>query len=141
MGKVLGLILIAMIGHVSIRAQTEQLTNDNIVAPTDSIFKTPEVLPEFLGGQTALLEYLNKVPYPPKMYPNGGDLEATVYVQFFIEVDGKISEVEIARSSGHKLLDDSAIEHVKSMPKWKPAYFGANPVRVQYVVPIKFKLS
>lgn len=137
MGKVLVSFLVMMSWAISIQAQTKQLVNDSIVAPTDSIFKTPEIMPEFAGGEVALMEYLKKVPYPPKMYPNGGDLEATVYVQFFIEVDGTLSEVEIAHSSGHKLLDDKAIEHVKAMPNWKPAYFGAHPVRVQFVVPVK----
>lgn len=96
-------------------------------------------MPEFPGGQSALMLYLSKQPYPPFFREN--DVEGTVYVQFVIEQDGSINEVKIARSSGWKEYDNPAIEHVKAMPNWKPGYQDGKPVRVQYVVPIKFKLS
>lgn len=105
----------------------------------DEIFKVVEQMPEFPGGQAALMQFLGKITYPP--FARENDLEGTVYVQFVIDKSGKITDVVIARSSGHKILDDAAMSHVKTMPAWAPGKQRGKPVRVQYVVPIKFKLG
>lgn len=119
---------------INLQAQTDSLT-----IASDSIYKTVEVMPEFPGGQVALMEYLKKVSFPPITREN--DLEGTVYIQFVIEKDGAVNNMKVARSSGQKILDDSAIEHVKAMPHWKPGSINGKPVRMQYVVPVKFKLQ
>jgi protein TonB len=129
--------------------QVDEITVDEVIAPPapvvqenvveDEIFKVVEEMPEFPGGSQALMGFLAKTAYPP--FARENDLEGTVYIQFVIDKGGKITEAVIARSSGHKILDDAALAHVKTMPSWKPGKQRGKPVRVQYVVPIKFKLS
>ncbi|CAN5414383.1 energy transducer TonB [soil metagenome] len=109
------------------------------VVVEDEIFKVVEQMPEFPGGQAALMQFLGKITYPP--FARENDLEGTVYVQFVIDKSGKITDAVIARSSGHKILDDAALSHVRTMPSWAPGKQRGKPVRVQYVVPIKFKLG
>ncbi len=129
--------------------EVEEIEVDEVIAPPapvieevvveDEIFKVVEDMPEFPGGQSALMQFLAKTTYPP--FARENDLEGTVYVQFVIDKSGKVTEAVIARSSGHKILDDAALAHVKTMPSWKPGKQRGKAVRVQYVVPIKFKLS
>lgn len=132
--KVFSLIMLVAICTLSTQAQTVS-ENDSI----QPVCTNPDVLPEFPDGQGALMQYLARVTYPP--FARENDSEGTVYVQFIIEKDGTISDVKVARTSGHKVQDDAALEHVKAMPQWKPGYKYDQPVRVQYVVPVKFKLS
>lgn len=134
MGKVFSLILLMAVCAINVEAQT-----DSAITSSDSVMKMPEVLPEFPGGPAALIQYLNKVTFPP--FARENDIESTVYIEFIVEKDGTVGDVKVARSSGHKIQDDAAIEHVKAMPQWKPGYQDGLPVRVPYVVPIKFKLS
>jgi protein TonB len=77
--------------------------------------------------------------YPTEARKN--KIEGRVFVNFIIEKDGSISNVEIARSA-HKLLDDEAERVIKKLPRFaKPAYDDGKPVRMQYTVPINAKLQ
>ncbi len=136
MGKVIGFLLVMMSWVIGLQAQTGVFDNDTLISPADTIYKTVEVMPEFPGGQAALMEYLKKVPYVD--IARESDLEGTTYIQFVIEKDGTVTEVIVARTSGHEEDDLAAVEHVKAMPIWKPGYQNGKPVRVQYVVPIKY---
>lgn len=102
--------------------------------PVDEIFKKAEVMPEYPGGQSELMNFLGTVEFPK------GATEGAVYVSFVVEKDGTVSNVAAAKSSGIDALDETAIAHVRKMPKWTPGYQDGKAVRVQYVVPFKFKL-
>ncbi len=57
------------------------------------VFGVVEQMPEFPGGQTALMEYLSKnVKYPVVAQENG--VQGRVVVSFIVERDGSINEVE-----------------------------------------------
>lgn len=105
----------------------------------EEIFRVVEDMPVFPGGDAGLMKYLASIPYPPIAREN--DIEGTVYINFVVGKDGKVSDVGIARSSGDKLLDEAAVNHIKKMPAWSPGKQRGKPVKVQYTVPIKFKLS
>ena len=68
-------------------------------------------------------------------------IEGKSVVKFVISSDGTVSDVEIARSSGNKLLDDEAIRVTSLMGKWKPGMKDGNTVAVFYYLPISYKLD
>ncbi len=103
------------------------------------IFKVVEEMPEFPGGTAKLLEYIGKnIKYP--MMARESDIQGKVYVNFVVEPNGSISHVEVLRGIGGG-CDEEAVRVVQSMPKWKPGKQRGAPVRVQYMVPIVFKLQ
>ncbi|MFQ6078414.1 MAG: energy transducer TonB [Thermodesulfobacteriota bacterium] len=53
---------------------------------------------------------------------------------------GRVGELRVKRSSGHHILDKSALKTVK---KWKfiPAKRGEDPIRMWAEIPIKFELE
>lgn len=104
----------------------------------EEIFQIVEDMPEFPGGQEGLLKYLAGITYPPIAREN--DIEGTVYIRFVIDKSGQVTNVEVARGAD-KILNEAALGHVKKMPAWKPGKQRGKPVKVQYVVPIKFRLS
>ena len=96
-------------------------------------------MPEFPGGQQALLKYLSEnVQYPVIAQANG--IQGRVVCQFVVNKDGSIVDVEVVRSGGDPSLDKEAIRVIKSMPKWTPGKQKGKPVRVKYTVPINFQL-
>ncbi len=104
----------------------------------ENIYKKVEKMPEFPGGQEALNEYLKEINYPDYAQDHG--IEGEVYVRFVIDEEGKTTNVSIAKGT-KTILDIAALLHVKNMPKWKPGYDDGNLVKVQYVVPIRFRLK
>lgn len=79
-----------------------------------------------------------KPPYPRTARRRG--YEGIVVLKVEILSDGRVGEVRTKRSSGHPVLDRSALKTVK---KWKfiPAKRGEKPIRVWAEIPIKFQLE
>ena len=91
------------------------------------------------GGQNGLMMFLNhNVKYPSIAEENG--IQGRVVCKFVVERDGSITEVTVARSVD-PVLDKEAVRVLKSMPKWIPGMQDGKPVRVQYTVPVTFKLQ
>lgn len=108
-------------------------------ANTDEVFKVVEVDPEFPGGEEALYKYLaENIKYPEKAKNN--KVEGRVYITFVIEKDGTVSDAKVLRSVNEE-LDAEALRVINAMPKWKPGMQRGVPVRVQYNIPISFKLQ
>lgn len=98
-----------------------------------------EEMPEFPGGQEALLRYLSSsIRYPIIAQENR--ISGKVFVQFVINIDGGVTDVTIARSVDPS-LDREAIRVVQTMPKWKPGMQRNRAVRVSYTLPINFVLQ
>ena len=105
----------------------------------DNYFVVVENQPEFPGGESALMKYLNKnIRYPAFAQENG--IQGRVTVSFIVERDGSIASIEVMRSPAEELSKES-IRVVQSMPKWKPGRQRGKAVRVKYVLPITFRLS
>lgn len=66
--------------------------------------------------------------------------KGTVLVRVTVEKNGRASQVDVSRSSGHKVLDDAALKAVK---RWtfRPARDGNIPIRSVVVIPLKFSLK
>ena len=104
----------------------------------EEIFVFVEEMPEFPGGEKALLTFLsNSVKYPAIAQENG--IQGKVYVSFIIDETGNVYNAQIIRGVDVS-LDNEALRVVRLMPKWKPGKQGNNAVKVRYSVPINFEL-
>jgi len=105
----------------------------------DSIYEICEVMPQFPGGDQAMMEFVaSNVHYPEEAKEKG--IEGRVFVNFVVEKDGSVTEVKVRKGIG-KLCDEEAVRVVKSMPKWTPGMQDGKPVRVHYNLPFFFKLK
>ena len=103
------------------------------------IFKVVEEMPEFPGGAAKMMEYIQKnITYP--MMARESDIQGRVFVNFVVEPNGEISNVEVLRGIGGG-CDEEAVRVVKSMPNWKPGKQRGSAVRCAFTVPIIFKLQ
>ena len=67
-------------------------------------------------------------------------VQGTTVLRLEVLQRGKVGEIQIEKSAGHRDLDSAAAEAVK---KWifEPARMGKEPVAVWVLLPIKFELD
>ena len=105
--------------------------------PSDLVFTVVEVMPEFPGGQGALLQFLAKsIKYPVIAQQNGIQGRVT----FVVGKDGVIRNIEVIRGVDPS-LDLEATRVISMMPKWKPGMQKGKEVSVKYTVPVTFRLQ
>ncbi len=103
------------------------------------VFMVVEQMPEFPGGQAALMKYLGEnVNYPAIAQEHG--IQGRVFVSFVVSKDGSIRDVTIGRGVD-PALDNEAIRVVKTMPKWNPGKQRGKAVNVKYMLPVNFVLQ
>lgn len=113
------------------------------VVEEPEIFMIVEDMPTFPGGEAELFNYLAKnIKYPPMAKEAG--VQGIVYLGFIIMEDGSVADVKVLRGldgiAGEK-CNQEAIRVVKAMPDWKPGKQRGKAVRVQYNLPVRFKLQ
>ena len=107
--------------------------------PDSVVFEVVEVMPEFPGGQQALMQYLAKnIKYPVTAHENGK--QGRVIVSFVVKKDGNISDIKVARSVD-PYLDKEAVRVIAAMPQWKPGKQRGENVNVRFSVPVMFRLQ
>jgi len=103
------------------------------------VFEVVEQMPEFPGGQAALLKWISdNIKYPTIAEENG--IQGRVVCTFVVERDGSVTDVQVARSIDPS-LDKEAVRVLKKMPRWNPGKQNGSAVRVKYTVPVTFKLQ
>ena len=102
----------------------------------NKIYDIVDVRPEFPGGEIALLRFLaENINYPQSAIDSG--IQGTIFIKFIVEVDGRITNVEVIRGIGGG-CDEEAIRVVQTMPKWTPGIYEGNYVRSRTAIPIRF---
>ena len=108
-------------------------------ADTDQVFQVVEVDPEFPGGMEALIKYLSEnIKYPEQAKKD--KIQGKVYISFVVEKDGSVADAKVLRGIGGG-CDEEALRVVNAMPKWTPGKQRNTPVRVQFNLPVAFKLQ
>lgn len=137
--------------------------------PTDStepkIFRSVEQMPEFPGGEAAMMKYLGEQTiYPRSCVEN--DVQGKIIMNFVINENGGIEKILVKRSpctsyanidttaltdDQKKLLkaqqeacpdlEKEAIRVLESMPLWSPGRLQGKPVKVYFNFPFVFKLK
>ena len=111
--------------------------------PADSeqeIFIDRYNVPEFPGGQKALFEYLaSNVRYEDLVWD--ADITGRVVVQFLVQADGSITDIEVVRSMGYPEFDEEAVRVISEMPKWVWKCDPGKYAPMRYTVPVNFKLQ
>lgn len=113
----------------------------NQVDSTDKEYQFFEIseVPQFPGGSAAMSKFLSdEIIYPKDAMDNG--IEGNVAIQFVVDIDGSIFNVNILKDPGGG-LGSEAERVVRLMPKWSPGFQRDVPVRVKMVIPIRFKLN
>ena len=103
------------------------------------VFEVVEQMPQFPGGDGALMQYLSShIKYPVVAEENG--IQGRVVCTFVVERNGSITDVRVVKSVDPS-LDKEAVRVIKGMPNWIPGKQNGSAVRVKYTVPVTFRLQ
>src|SRR5882724_9523328 len=106
----------------------------------DKTFTKVEIESEYPGGSAAWLRYLNKnFRYPDEAVNN--EVQGTVIVQFIVDKEGNVSDVQAIGGPSEGGLRDEAIRVIKKSGKWTPAVQNGRQVKSYKKQPIVFKLE
>mgnify|MGYP003300188650 FL=1 len=105
----------------------------------DTLFIEYEQMPQFLGGEVALMKFIaDNLHYPDSA--KAKKIQGRVVVKFVVTKTGEIGEVKIVRSKDLD-LDKEAVRIVKSLPNFIPGKLNGEVVDMWYTLPITFKLQ
>ena len=101
----------------------------------------PEVLPEFPGGEEALIRFVQKnIIFPSDLIKN--EISGTVYVGFIVDKRRHVSNIKILKGIDNAPeLSLEAIRVLEKSPLWKPGLQGGKPVAVAYTLPVTFTIK
>lgn len=122
-----------------------QLGTNNRTIEADSDDDPPAVLdwapvlPEYCGGEKAMLQFLSEeLKYPEIPRVNG--ISGTVRVQFVVGRDGKVRDAKVVRPVD-PWLDAEALRVAKLLDCFTPGKQAGKDVDVYFVLPVKFALN
>lgn len=119
----------------------------------ENVLTLAQIMPRFPGcedqnisdlekkncSEIKMLEFIySKIKYPLKANYKG--IQGTVVIRFVIDKDGSIINPEIMRTIGGGCAEE-ALRVVKLMPPFIPGMQDGEPVKVQYNLPVRFKLE
>lgn len=108
-------------------------------APLAPVEKTTEIdkIPQYPGGEMAMMEYLMKnLVYPEKAIDAGK--QGRVEVTFIVDEKGNVTSPEVKKSVDES-LDAEAIRVIKTM-KFIPGQSKGKPVACTFTLPVVFRL-
>jgi protein TonB len=103
-------------------------------------FMKVEVESTFPGGPAAWLRFLNKnLRYPDDALNN--EIQGAVMVQFIVDKDGNVSDVEAVGGPDKGGLREEAIRVIKKSGKWTPALQNGKYVKSYKRQPVTFNIG
>jgi periplasmic protein TonB len=110
-----------------------------VVEDDNQVYTFVEQQAEFPGGMEAFYKFMQKnQKYPAQARRMG--TEGKVFVQFVVNKDGTIQDVNVIKGVSAE-LDKEAARLIQLMPAWKAGKQNGKAVRVKFVLPVNFKLS
>ncbi len=103
----------------------------------NTIYVKVDKMPEFPGGQVALVKYLSKnIKYPSKYKKD--KVNGRVFVSFVVDKNGKVGRAKVVKSLNEE-CDKEALRVISMMPNWIPGEKEGNKVNVQFGLPVNFE--
>lgn len=109
------------------------ISNEN-----DKTYTVVQQMPEYIGGEQALFEYLrNNINYPSMEKEN--DIQGTVILRFVVLEDGSVGSIEVLRAISNGLAKEAS--RVVKQLKFSPGIQQGKTVKVFFTLPVKFTLN
>jgi protein TonB len=105
----------------------------------DGVYQKVEQMPEYPGGEQALMnDLISAIKYPEEARKNG--IQGKVYVSFVIDEQGKVTNAKIERGV-EPSLDKESLRVVNELKAWIPGKEKGKVVKVAYTIPINYALD
>lgn len=135
---ILGLA-IQEVGPIVYASNSCELTYDSVL--NRSYYTTADKIPIFKGGPKEMMKTINR----NLKWPGGRcDIVGTVFVACIIEANGQLTNKRILKSLSTDKdcnADEEALKVMDFLTSWVPGQCDGKNVAVQYIIPVKFKLT
>lgn len=119
------------------QVQTDPRPAEEPQKPGEEILTYVERMPQFPGGESALLDFLEKnIQYPAAARDAG--IQGRVFLSFVVEKNGTLTQLKIVKDIGGG-CGEEALRVFLKMPKWNPAWSSVDFHRVRMNFPVMFK--
>lgn len=130
--------------EIIIKEENKDIADNSTLESGDvnenTVFSIVETQAEPKDGIQSLYNYISKEledKYPQSAIDKG--VEGVVFVEFTIEIDGSLSNVQAVKGIGAG-CDELAVEVLKNHNNWVPGKQKGKKVRSKRVIPIRFVL-
>lgn len=97
-------------------------------------YNSNESEPQFPGGMIEFYKFVGK-NFKTPTEASVKKIEGKLYVEFMVEKDGSLSEINVVKDLGYG-LGDELVRVLKLSPKWNAGIRNGQPVSVLYTLPI-----
>ena len=144
------LTLFIFTSHIFAQASKNKSKNKNqtkiskqdsiIIAMNNKVYTEVQELPQFPGGDKALVKFISdNIVYPEKEKNSG--IKGRVTVSFVIDRDGNVKNPVVKEGiEGYPAFEKEALRVVSILPKWIPAKHMGRRVACLFTLPIDFTL-
>ena len=103
------------------------------------ILQICEKMPQFPGGEQAMLKFIAENAHYPKNAQKAG-IEGLAVVEFIVDKKGKIHEPRVVKGLA-PAFDEEVLRVVRAMPNWVPGTHRGEKKNVRYTLPVSFKID
>lgn len=133
------IMVIPLIATIALLAACTETPPEAVQEEVEKVYKEVDVMPEFPGGNQEMMNYMiESIKYPKELQESG--VSGKVFVQFVVDEEGKVGQVEVLKSL-HEKLDAEAVKVISGMPDWTPRKKDGKNVNVELVLPISYTLE
>ena len=108
-------------------------------AKADNVFDEVDEMPQFPGGEQAMLKFIAENAHYPKNAQKAG-IEGLAVVEFIVDKKGKIHEPRVVKGLT-PAFDEEVLRVVRTMPDWVPGTHRGEKKNVRYTLPVSFKID
>lgn len=103
------------------------------------IFDRAEVMPKFPDEPQAMMGFImSNIKYDVKVEDG---IPEKIVIKVIIDIDGKVINPKILKSSGNIKFDNEILRIIYEMPNWIPAKQRNIPVKCYYTIPFQFEFK
>ncbi|TDS62067.1 M56 family metallopeptidase [Myroides indicus] len=136
---VLACVVIIFTGIISTQAQEKKTATTQV---QEKPLIAVEKQAEYVGGMDAFQNYfINNFRIDEATEGKNIGKKTTIIVQFIIEKDGSVNDINILRSELSEQGNQNIISIMKNCPKWIPAKHHDKVVRSQFTLPITIQVQ
>lgn len=124
---------------IAVQANVDTIPGD-VTANGDKIFEAVDEEAYFPGKEDGWRSYLEQNLNPAAPVDNGAPAGTyTVYIQFVVDVDGKLSSIKPLTKHGYG-MEAEVMRILRKSPPWVPAIQSGKPVRAYRKQPVTFQV-
>jgi TonB family protein len=103
------------------------------------IYDIVQQMPEYPGGEDSMWQFINaNIKYPDSAA--GHNIQGRIVAGFIVNEDGAISDIKIRKSLSWD-IDSEGLRVIKLFPRFTPGLQDGKAVKVNFYLPILFKLK